>query len=65
MKDLESGWPLVSIRREGTPIAMGYLQNGTTYAPLRKVAESLGYTVKWDEVDYTLDLVGSPVKGSK
>jgi len=60
MKDLESGWPLVSIRREGTPIAMGYLQNGTTYAPLRKVAESLGYTVKWDEVDYTLDLVGSP-----
>lgn len=60
MKDLQSAHPTVSICHNGTPIALGYLDKGTTYVPIRKVAEALGYTVKWDELEYRVDLMGSP-----
>ncbi|WP_134703782.1 N-acetylmuramoyl-L-alanine amidase [Ammoniphilus sp. YIM 78166] len=56
MKDLESTLPMVSICHQGTPIAMGYLDSGTTYGPIRKIAEALGYTVKWDELSKKVDL---------
>lgn len=59
MKDLESPYRHVSIRHNGMPIALGYLDNGTTYAPIRKVAEALGYKVDWDELEYKVNLVGS------
>lgn len=60
MKDLQSPFPTVSVRRKGVPIAVGYLKSGTTYVPLRKVAEALGYTVRWDEIENIVDLTGMP-----
>ncbi|MEW9671307.1 N-acetylmuramoyl-L-alanine amidase [Ammoniphilus sp. 3BR4] len=62
MKDLESPHRHVSICRNGNPIAMGYIDKGTTFAPIRKVAEALGYTVEWDELDFKVNLTGTPRK---
>jgi hypothetical protein len=39
-------------------VLMGYLEQTETYAPIRKVAEQLGYTVKWDELKFLVDLQG-------
>jgi hypothetical protein len=50
MIDLQSPYPFVSIYRDGSPISIGYLRMGTTYAPVRKVAEALGYNVRWDSI---------------
>lgn len=56
MKHLQSEKELVSICENGIPIAMGYVEQGTTYAPVRKVAEALGYSVKWDQLQSRVDL---------
>lgn len=56
MKELNHDMPLVSVCHQGTPIAIGYLDVGTTYVPIRKVAEALGYTVKWDPSENRVDL---------
>ncbi len=56
MKELVHPQTLVTISHHGTPIALGYLDVGTTYAPIRKVAEALGFTVKWDELNHIVDL---------
>ncbi|MEW9672869.1 N-acetylmuramoyl-L-alanine amidase [Ammoniphilus sp. 3BR4] len=60
MNDLQSPQRQVSICRNGTPIALGYLEHGVTYAPIRKVAEALGYEILWDELAYRVDLLGTP-----
>lgn len=60
MKDLQSPHRQVSICHNGTPIALGYLEHGVTYVPIRKVAEVLGYEIMWDELAYKVDLRGSP-----
>jgi len=56
MNHLQSTKELVSICENGNPIALGYLERGTTYAPIRKVAEALGYSVKWDQIQSRVDL---------
>jgi hypothetical protein len=55
MSHLTSLKQLIQICRNGTPIAMGYLDQSETYAPIRRVAEYLGYTVKWDDLDFLVD----------
>ncbi|RKD24564.1 hypothetical protein BEP19_09295 [Ammoniphilus oxalaticus] len=56
MKDLQTEKSLVSICDNGRPIAMGFIENGLTYAPIRKVAEALGYDVKWEELARRVNL---------
>jgi hypothetical protein len=56
MMDLQSPYPLISIYKEGSPIVIGYLRMGTTYAPIRKVAEALGYTVRCDSIQNRIEL---------
>jgi N-acetylmuramoyl-L-alanine amidase len=56
MLDLTTEKALVSIRSEGKPIALGYLDHGTTYAPVRSVLEHFGFQVKWDEQEHVIDI---------
>lgn len=41
----------------------GYLVNGSTYAPLRSIGESLGATVTWDTVNQVASINGKKVTG--
>jgi N-acetylmuramoyl-L-alanine amidase len=60
MGDLTHSKKLIPICRNGIPIAMGYLDSAVTYAPIRQVAERLGYTVRWDDLEYVVDITGDP-----
>ncbi|HJV46430.1 MAG TPA: N-acetylmuramoyl-L-alanine amidase [Bacillota bacterium] len=56
MADLTSEKGLVSIRSEGKPISLGYLDHGTTYAPIRSIMEYFGFQVSWDEQEHVIDI---------
>jgi hypothetical protein len=54
MKDLISEKEWVSIRHQGVPIAMGYMERGRTYASIREIAIGLGYRVHFDALENVL-----------
>lgn len=47
----------VAITLNGKKITEGFIDAGTTYAPLRAVAEALGATITFDPVSKTVDIV--------
>lgn len=47
--------PTVKLRKAGTDkLVTGFSSNGTTYASIRQLAEFLGHTVSWDDVNKTV-----------
>jgi peptidoglycan L-alanyl-D-glutamate endopeptidase CwlK len=49
--------PAITVTLNGVKITSGLLENGTTYAPVRAVAEALGATVAYDAVNRMVKLV--------
>ena len=40
-----------------------FIVNGSTLVPVRAIAESLGYGVKWDQQTYTVDITSTSKEG--
>ncbi|WP_054941705.1 M15 family metallopeptidase [Paenibacillus ihuae] len=50
--------PAITVTLNGVKITSGFLEDGTTFAPVRAVAEALGAKVSYDPVNRTVNLVG-------
>lgn len=46
----------VVVKLEGKKVGDGVIENGTTYLPVRELAEALGMTVNWDPKTRTVNL---------
>ncbi|MNL71058.1 hypothetical protein D3C87_1961520 [compost metagenome] len=49
--------PDITVTLNGVKITSGLLENGTTFAPVRAVAEALGAKVSYDAANRTVNLV--------